>query len=70
MYDYVTEELPALLTAHFPQLDLGNSSIMGHSMVRAWWLGGSVAWWIGGLVHGAWFDDREGEEQACMWVFL
>jgi S-formylglutathione hydrolase FrmB len=26
------QELPALLAAHFPQLDTGNASITGHSM--------------------------------------
>eukprot|EP00245_Coleochaete_scutata_P005695 TRINITY_DN19432_c0_g1_i1.p1 TRINITY_DN19432_c0_g1~~TRINITY_DN19432_c0_g1_i1.p1 ORF type:complete len:377 (-),score=61.04 TRINITY_DN19432_c0_g1_i1:211-1341(-) len=33
MYDYITEELPMVLAAHFPtQLDTSQSSIMGHSM--------------------------------------
>lgn len=32
MYDYITKELPALLGAHFPQLDTSNASITGHSM--------------------------------------
>ncbi|MDO4641455.1 MAG: S-formylglutathione hydrolase [Neisseria sp.] len=31
MYDYIVHELPALLTAHFPQLN-GRCSIFGHSM--------------------------------------
>jgi S-formylglutathione hydrolase FrmB len=34
MYDYVTQELPALLAARFPSLDTKTASIMGHSMVR------------------------------------
>ncbi len=32
MYDYVLDELPALLAAQFPNLDCGRASIMGHSM--------------------------------------
>ncbi|KAJ7296506.1 hypothetical protein O6H91_Y118200 [Diphasiastrum complanatum] len=32
MYDYVTEELPKLLTSNFSQLDTAYSSIFGHSM--------------------------------------
>ncbi|CAD7696564.1 unnamed protein product [Ostreobium quekettii] len=32
MYEYVVEELPALIQRSFPNLDLGNASIMGHSM--------------------------------------
>lgn len=32
MYDYITKELPALLAAHFPQLDTANAAITGHSM--------------------------------------
>ncbi|KAJ7514710.1 hypothetical protein O6H91_23G056200 [Diphasiastrum complanatum] len=32
MYEYVTEELPKLLTSNFPQLDTSTSSIFGHSM--------------------------------------
>ena len=31
MYDYVTSELPDLLS-HFPSLDTSRASIMGHSM--------------------------------------
>jgi S-formylglutathione hydrolase len=31
MWSYVTEELPALIAAHFPA-DIGRQSIMGHSM--------------------------------------
>jgi S-formylglutathione hydrolase len=32
MYSYITKELPAFLAQNFPCLDLGRSSIMGHSM--------------------------------------
>jgi S-formylglutathione hydrolase len=32
MYSYVTRELPAVLAAHFPAVDPGRQSIMGHSM--------------------------------------
>jgi S-formylglutathione hydrolase len=32
MYDYVTKELPSLLSSHFPQLDTSNASLFGHSM--------------------------------------
>eukprot|EP00775_Hariotina_reticulata_P002117 gene2117-2436_t len=32
MYDYITQELPAVLSAHFANLDTTNTSIMGHSM--------------------------------------
>lgn len=32
MYDYITKELPELLAASFPNLDMSNTSIMGHSM--------------------------------------
>eukprot|EP00803_Ostreobium_quekettii_P008126 evm.model.scf_877.5 EVM.evm.TU.scf_877.5 scf_877:48191-51340(-) len=32
MYEYVVEELPALIRRSFPNLNLGNASIMGHSM--------------------------------------
>uniref|UniRef100_A0A0D6R901 S-formylglutathione hydrolase n=1 Tax=Araucaria cunninghamii TaxID=56994 RepID=A0A0D6R901_ARACU len=32
MYDYVVDELPKILTAHFHQLDTSNASIFGHSM--------------------------------------
>ncbi|PSC71177.1 S-formylglutathione hydrolase [Micractinium conductrix] len=32
MYSYITKELPAVLAATAPQLDLGNACIMGHSM--------------------------------------
>lgn len=32
MYDYVTKELPSLLTENFAQLDASRASISGHSM--------------------------------------
>jgi len=32
MYDYVTKELPSLLSSHFSQLDTSKASIFGHSM--------------------------------------
>jgi hypothetical protein len=32
MYDYLTKELPSLLSSHFPQLDTANASLFGHSM--------------------------------------
>lgn len=32
MYDYVVNELPALIAAQFPKLDTSKASIMGHSM--------------------------------------
>lgn len=32
MYDYVTKELPSLLSSHFPELDTANASLSGHSM--------------------------------------
>ncbi|XP_039295732.1 S-formylglutathione hydrolase [Nilaparvata lugens] len=32
MYSYVTQELPQLITQHFPALDTSRQSIMGHSM--------------------------------------
>lgn len=32
MYSYITSELPNLLSEHFPQLDVGRKSILGHSM--------------------------------------
>ncbi|KAH9298984.1 hypothetical protein KI387_030666, partial [Taxus chinensis] len=32
MYDYVVDELPKILSAHFHQLDTSNASIFGHSM--------------------------------------
>ena len=32
MYSYVTEELPALVAAHFPMADMSRQSIFGHSM--------------------------------------
>lgn len=32
MYDYVTKELPSLLSFHFAQLDTSKASIFGHSM--------------------------------------
>eukprot|EP00898_Chlorokybus_atmophyticus_P003825 jgi/Chlat1/4443/Chrsp29S04406 len=32
MYDYVSQELPALLRANMPSLDTNNASIFGHSM--------------------------------------
>ena len=32
MYDYVTKELPSLLSSHFAQLDTSKASIFGHSM--------------------------------------
>lgn len=32
MYTYITEELPVLLSANFPQLDLTRQAITGHSM--------------------------------------
>jgi S-formylglutathione hydrolase len=32
MWSYVTQELPALLAAEFPMLDLGRQAITGHSM--------------------------------------
>jgi len=32
MFSYITKELPALLAAHFPQLDMSRQSIAGHSM--------------------------------------
>nr|WP_278254344.1 S-formylglutathione hydrolase [Sphingobium sp. BYY-5] len=46
MWSYVTEELPALVAAHFPA-DMGRQSIMGHSM------GGH-----GALTIGLTFPDR------------
>lgn len=32
MYSYVTDELPALLAAHFPMADMSRQGIFGHSM--------------------------------------
>lgn len=32
MYTYISEELPILIGANFPQIDLGKQCIMGHSM--------------------------------------
>ena len=32
MYSYVTEELPAVLAAHFPMADMERQSVFGHSM--------------------------------------
>eukprot|EP00249_Psilotum_nudum_P016631 c25919_g1_i1 orf=871-1719(-) len=32
MYDYVTKELPKLLTTEFAQLDISRASVFGHSM--------------------------------------
>lgn len=32
MYDYVTKELPSLLSSHFPNLDTSKASLFGHSM--------------------------------------
>lgn len=32
MYSYITQELPAVLRATTPELDVGTASIMGHSM--------------------------------------
>lgn len=32
MYDYVTKELPSLLSENFVQLDTARASIFGHSM--------------------------------------
>lgn len=32
MYSYVTAELPAVITAHFPMADVSRQSICGHSM--------------------------------------
>jgi S-formylglutathione hydrolase len=32
MYSYVTKDLPALLVANFPQLDMSRQAISGHSM--------------------------------------
>ncbi|XP_051138743.1 S-formylglutathione hydrolase [Andrographis paniculata] len=32
MYDYVVKELPALIQANFPQLDISQASLSGHSM--------------------------------------
>lgn len=32
MYDYITKELPSLLSQHFHSLDTSKASIMGHSM--------------------------------------
>lgn len=46
MWSYVTDELPALIAAHFPA-DMGRQSIMGHSM------GGH-----GALTIGLTFPDR------------
>ena len=32
MYDYVAQELPRILTAHYGQLDTQRCAVMGHSM--------------------------------------
>lgn len=32
MYEYVTEELPAVLAASFPAVDTARASVCGHSM--------------------------------------
>lgn len=32
MYDYITKELPALLSKEFPNLDVAKAAITGHSM--------------------------------------
>lgn len=32
MYDYITKELPALLSTEFPNLDLSKAGLTGHSM--------------------------------------
>ncbi|GMH35103.1 hypothetical protein BSKO_02971 [Bryopsis sp. KO-2023] len=32
MYEYITKELPSVLSSAFPNLDLGNAAISGHSM--------------------------------------
>lgn len=32
MYNYVTKEIPEILSANFQQLDIARASIFGHSM--------------------------------------